>query len=107
MARCGPCRNGFAPRENRGCGFCSPFMRPPASHVVAGVGEYVAAYSNTASPPRRHGRPVVPDHQRNTQGPGSTPQPGLVVDAKVSPERLPCGRIKDLPGDDEVDGWVA
>src|SRR5215471_17275802 len=78
-----------------------------ASHVVAGVGEYVAAYSDTAGSSRWHGRPVVPNHQRDTEGPGSAPQPGRVVDAELPPEYLSCGRIKDLPGDDEVDGWVA
>jgi rhodanese-related sulfurtransferase len=51
------------------------------SDGMAGVGQDVADDCDPAGPASRHGRPVVPDHQRDAEGPGTAPQPGGLVDA--------------------------
>jgi hypothetical protein len=77
------------------------------SHRIAGVGQNVAAYCHAAGPPLRHGRPVVPDHQRDGESPSPASQPGRVIDAELPPKQLPGGRIQNLPGHHEVDGGVS
>jgi rhodanese-related sulfurtransferase len=51
------------------------------SGEVAGIGQDVPDDCDPAGPSSRHGRPVVPDHQRDAEGPGTASQPGGLVDA--------------------------
>ena len=82
-----------------------PHRGKPVSPEIAGVGQNVAAYGNAAGPSLRHGRPVVPDHQRDA----TEPRPGLAArlrrqrrvfsgrspwQAGQGPPRPPPGRLR-------------
>src|SRR5487761_390259 len=60
-----------------------PHRGKPVSPEIAGVGQNVAAYGNTPGPSLWHGRPVIPDHERERESPGSSSQPGCVVNAEL------------------------
>src|SRR5215472_2615450 len=77
--------------------------QPAPSCVVTGVGEDVATNGKTAGSSQRHGRPVVLDHQRDGESPGSASEPCRLANAELPPEDLPGGRIKDFPGHRQVD----
>ncbi len=85
----------------------APRARAVRSASAGRVGQDAAGHRESLGTASRHGRPVVGErHHGQGQGPPAGPQPGRVVGAGRTPERLARRRVEEVPRDGQVDGRV-